>query len=166
MFGTGYSVPSAARGHCCLSLVPLGMTSFMSGLIPASLSRLVLLAVIAEASVMASEWCELAVYPAVLDFGNVAVASASKLTLKATSVGGSGCSVGPLSITGSSDFVVTPSAPKRPVSLPSGESMTISISFTPKRLGTAEGVLNIATDDPNQPVTVIGLAGSGVRAAM
>src|SRR2546422_1052987 len=102
---------------------------------------------------------QLSVAPPSVSFGNVLVGSTGVQTLSLKS---SGSPRYPLSYPTrpASDFSI--SGPTFPLTLPPGQSSTLSVQFTPTTTGSASGGISLVSDAPNSPST-IALSGTGVQ---
>lgn len=96
-----------------------------------------------------------------LNFGNVTVGTTATLSLVATNSG-------PVSVTVSSVSISTQFfklvAPSIPVTVPSGQSTTVTVTFTPNAVGTFNATATI-TSDASNATTNVALTGAGVAAA-
>ena len=102
----------------------------------------------------------LAVSPATLSFGNVAVGSSSSLsgTLNAT---GAAVTISSSTMT-NTEFAL--SGISLPVTIPAGSSASFTVTFTPQTSGAASGKLSFTSNATNSP-TVQSLTGTGTASA-
>jgi hypothetical protein len=105
---------------------------------------------------------DIAVAPPNLSFGAVPPGSSAALFVTVSNVGD-----GDLNVTGvapgvssSPAFSVT-SAPGLPGTLAPGDMVQVEVTFWPSGTSLETGTLEIASDDPDEAVTVVGLSGSG-----
>ena len=101
----------------------------------------------------------LAVLPATLSFGDVAVGASSSLQLTLTNHGNAPLSGLALAIDG--DYIV--SSPCSTTTLAVAASCTVQITFTPSAGGVRNASLRIASSDPASPA-IVPLSGTGVVA--
>ncbi len=101
----------------------------------------------------------LAVTPTSLSFGNVTVGSSSALSGSLTA-SGTAVTVSSASLN-NSEFVL--SGISLPVTIPSGQSATFTVTFTPQASGATSASLSFASNASNSP-TVQSLTGTGVAA--
>jgi Abnormal spindle-like microcephaly-assoc'd, ASPM-SPD-2-Hydin len=103
---------------------------------------------------------QLTVAPTAMNFGNVMVGSDSQLNGTLTASGNS--------VTVSSDNVIgsafSISGLSLPVTIPAGQHVQFTMTFTPKGNGTASGSVTFGSDASNSP-TVESLTGTGVPPA-
>jgi hypothetical protein len=105
------------------------------------------------------------VAPLALDFGAVAVGNTATLTTTIENLGGKDLTVSALTLTGSADFALNPSSPSLPFSVAGGASVDVLVDYTPSGEGDDSGALEIASDDADEPVVSVSLAGSGIPPA-
>ncbi|HJQ68020.1 MAG TPA: choice-of-anchor D domain-containing protein [Blastocatellia bacterium] len=102
------------------------------------------------------------VSPTTVDFGTVNVTLSATRTVTITNAGGV-----PLTITAISDptgpFSIV-NRPQLPVTIPAGESIQITVRFTPVSTGAAQGSFTISSNDPARPVVTVNLQGQGAAA--
>ena len=104
------------------------------------------------------------VTPAAVDFGFVELGAPAPETVTISNVGDAGLTVDGISLQsgGSGDFMIT-SAPATPVNIgASGGFDTVQVTFTPSGPGDASDVLEISSDDPDEPLVQVALSGRGV----
>ncbi|QUJ77208.1 choice-of-anchor D domain-containing protein [Sulfitobacter albidus] len=97
-------------------------------------------------------------------FGAVDVsAGTSSQTFTIRNAGGADLTLGTLSVSGddAGDFVITPPGTS---TIPAGTSLTFSVVFDASAAGLREAVVNIPSDDPDEPAFSFAVNGSG-RAA-
>jgi hypothetical protein len=145
------AVPDGYNGNISLTaLAPSGSVFTSSnGLTPASLGA-----------------AALRVNPDSLDFGGVAVGSASAVqTLTASDIGSSSLSISSVSITGSNagDFQVSQDNCSGQT-LANGQNATLGVVFTPSAAGVRQAALHFFSSDPYDPDYQVNLAGTGLAA--
>jgi len=103
------------------------------------------------------------VSPLVYDFGDVELETASSILITILNFGNGDLSVQNLTFTteSSTDFTVTLSPELPSVIAPEG-SIYVEVTFAPSTKDNLYAVLEITSDDPDEPVTTINLAGVGV----
>ncbi|MGH2570529.1 MAG: choice-of-anchor D domain-containing protein, partial [bacterium] len=106
---------------------------------------------------------DIVIGPASQDFGDVVLGS---FALRSFTVGNSGSSA--LAVTGaaiagadSADFSITRGA--APFALAPGESLAVEVRYEPSVLGPRIAALQLESDDPDEPVVDLPLAGTGVE---
>ncbi|HEU4382595.1 MAG TPA: choice-of-anchor D domain-containing protein [Anaeromyxobacteraceae bacterium] len=102
----------------------------------------------------------IALSPPSLSFGTVVLGSSASLS---TQIQNTGTAV--LNVTGialcagtSGEFAWTPSAP---LSVPPGQSATLTVTYTPTAAAADSGCLAIASNDPASPTVNLGVSGTG-----
>jgi len=100
---------------------------------------------------------QLSVSPATLNFGNVTVGSSTTLQAKLTA---SNAAV-TISSDGSTSSEFTLLGLNLPATIPAGQSLSVTIQFTPNASGTATGKAGFTSNATNSP-TVEQLTGTGV----
>jgi len=100
---------------------------------------------------------ELGVTPATLNFGNVTVASSA--TLQATLTASNAAVTISSDRTASSEFAIV--GLNLPVTIPAGQSLPVTIQFTPNASGTASSKVGFISNAANSP-TVEPVTGTGV----
>ena len=103
---------------------------------------------------------QLGINPASLNFGNVDVGSSA--TLQATITASNGSVTISSDGSTSSEFAIT--GLSLPVTLESGQSLPVTIQFTPNALGGASGQVGFNSNAENSP-TVEQVAGTGVQSS-
>jgi hypothetical protein len=101
------------------------------------------------------------VSPLTLDFGTVSVGSTASRTTTIQNVGGQDLTVTALSLGGSADFALGAGAPSVPFTVAGGGSVNVPVDYAPSGEGPDSGTLEIASDDPDEPLTLVALTGSG-----
>lgn len=100
---------------------------------------------------------QLAVLPASLNFGSVAVGSSASLQVTLTASG----SAVTISSDGSSSSEFAIVSLSLPVTLQVGQSLPVTVQFTPNASGTASGTVGFTSNAINSP-TVVQVSGTGV----
>src|SRR5438309_4099042 len=100
---------------------------------------------------------QLVVSPSALSFGNISVGSSSTQTVTLINSGAASVTVSQASVSGAgfSNNGLTP-----PLTLPPGQSSTITVRFAPQAAGSATGSLTVVSNDPHSP-SMIALNGTG-----
>ncbi len=95
-----------------------------------------------------------------MDFGNLQTGDSSTKSLVLTNSGTSTVTVSKATTTGTGfkSFGLNP-----PLTLTAGQSLTFSMTFTPKAVGYVTGTLSVVSDAPN-PTLTIPLSGTGTSA--
>jgi hypothetical protein len=102
----------------------------------------------------------LVIQPVSLDFGNVTVGQVQDLTFTITNSGGSDLTVNGVALgAGTSADFTLPSPPATPVTLGSGDMLTVTVRYAPAGAGAGAGTVEIDTSAGGGQVT---LSGSGV----
>jgi len=106
---------------------------------------------------------EIAVTPALLDFGTVSIGSATEMTFDIENHGGTDLNVHSLSVTGLDKSAYSlVAAPQMPSTIPQGRKQTITVSFTALGALTYNNAqVTIGNNDPNQAVISVALTGQG-----
>ncbi len=98
------------------------------------------------------------VVPTLLQFGMVQPGNTATLTSTVSNVGTSDLTLGTLAMGGSTEFSLT-ADPSGTVLAP-GDSTSLEVTYTPDNQGMATGVVDIPSDDPDEPVVHVLLSGS------
>jgi Cep192 domain 4/Abnormal spindle-like microcephaly-assoc'd, ASPM-SPD-2-Hydin len=129
---------------------------------------------LALAGILGTTGCGLAPHPGASDssaaqlsasstsvsFGNVAVGSPASQTVTLKNMGDGNVTISGVAVMGKG-FAMTSGAPG---TLSGGQSITVSVSFTPKATGSAQGTLSVLSDASNATMD-IALTGTGVTAS-
>lgn len=103
------------------------------------------------------------VAPLALNFGSLTVGSTSpSQNVTVTNSGTGNLSLSNLTMSHSA-FKVSPAAPPNIVLAPGG-SQTLAVTFTPAAVGTINGSLTIASNDPDSPAVTVNLSAQGAAA--
>jgi hypothetical protein len=105
---------------------------------------------------------QLSVNPVSLNFGSVALNTATTQSLTLTSTSTSSVTVNSASITGSGFTTVGGSFP---VTLNQGQSLTLQVQFKPTVAGSATGQLTINSNSSSGSTTAVALSGTGASVA-
>jgi hypothetical protein len=105
---------------------------------------------------------EIDVAPLVLDFGAVAVGNSATLTTTIENLGGQDLTITALTLTGSADFALNSGMPLPPFLVAGGATVEVLVDYTPSETGVDSGALEIASDDSDEPIVSVSLAGSGI----
>lgn len=95
-----------------------------------------------------------------VSFGNVTVGSPASQQVTLTNMGPGSITISGIAVMGAG-FTMTSGAPG---TLPAGQSTTVSMSFTPRAAGGAQGTLSVLSNAANASMD-IALAGTGVTAS-
>jgi uncharacterized membrane protein len=95
--------------------------------------------------------------PLSLDFGQVDLGSASSDSIAVSNVGGADLQVGSISLSGSADFNWTSAS--LPGVIPPGVTALIYVTYGPTDDGADSGTLSIASDDADEPIVDVPVAG-------
>ncbi len=96
-----------------------------------------------------------------LDFGDVALNSSEELTLEVSNVGDEVLEITQFEMLfGSTTYKVVEPA-SLPVSVESGQSITVTVEFTPDALGSVDEVLGIHSNSNSENLLLIDLTGAG-----
>ncbi|HLL06373.1 MAG TPA: choice-of-anchor D domain-containing protein [Myxococcaceae bacterium] len=104
----------------------------------------------------------LALTPAAVAFGNVRAGRTASRDVTLTNSGSVALTVSNLSFSGDDAALFTRGSVALPLSLAPGASQTVSVTFSPTRLGNATAALTVMSDDPAQANIVVPMTGRGV----
>ncbi len=112
---------------------------------------------------------DISISPTSKDFGDVLPGDTNSATYALSNGGTADLNVSDISIDDTTNFTLDLSAGSTPCGTPApviaaGDSCTFDITFSPTHLGTIDGALSIASDDPDQSSLSSSLTGSGVAA--
>jgi len=108
---------------------------------------------------------DIEVSPAAHDFGNVQWGQTSTAMFAISNAGSGELTVSAISLFNALGVFSITSAPALPKTLSAGQSITVEVAFSPKAIQTyTGGLLNIASDDADEPSLDISLSGTGVFA--
>src|SRR5712691_5422164 len=102
---------------------------------------------------------QLSVTPPSVSFGNVLVGSTGVQNLTLTNSGGANLTIAQGTVTGAGFSI---SGLTFPLTLPPGQSSTLSVQFAPTATGSVSGSVSLVSNAPNSPST-IALSGTGVQ---
>ncbi len=102
--------------------------------------------------------CDLVAVPMGLGFGAVAAGQSRHLMLVLENAGGEVCHVSSLSLTSSAEFALD-MPPSTPLLIPPGGAINLSVSYTPADAGMDMGLLDVTSDDPDEPLLSAALSG-------
>ncbi len=105
---------------------------------------------------------DIQISPLAVDFGGVEVGMTSTRTLAVQNVGRADLTVTGLTLAGSPDFAINPSAPTVPFTVLPGGSVDVPVDYAPAELGGDSGTLEVASDDPDEPTVTASLSGTGI----
>ncbi|HWL86668.1 MAG TPA: choice-of-anchor D domain-containing protein [Polyangiaceae bacterium] len=106
----------------------------------------------------------IAIQPASLDFGAQLVGrNSAPRTVEITNTGTAPLDITALTLGGAQAATFAQvGAPSLPLVVAPNAKVSLTLTFAPSAIGDAAGELAVASDDPNTPRAVVGLAGSGV----
>lgn len=103
---------------------------------------------------------DISVSPETLDFGVVGILETAELIVTVSNTGTEELVIDGISVVGDpSFFVADPIA-----SVPAGQAKDLIVSFSPTTVGTTTAVLEIASQDPDEPLVSVFLVGDGAVA--
>jgi VCBS repeat-containing protein len=106
---------------------------------------------------------DIAVSPLALSFEPVTVGETATQAIAISNEGGVDLEVTGFGVVGSTDFDLSPLAPTPPFIIGAGDpAVIVSVDYTPGEEGDDSGTLEIASDDPDEPVVFVVLQGTGV----
>jgi hypothetical protein len=105
--------------------------------------------------------CNIDVSPLALDFGSVELNTTTMLSTTVRNKGTADCTVETFTLTESSDFALNPTAPVTPFTIVPGGSVDVPVDYTPTAGGDDAGTIGVGSNDPDQPVVSVSLAGTG-----
>ncbi len=111
--------------------------------------------------VIPQDVCSLEVDTLSINFGSIETGQTAEVSVSINNNGVVDCTIENFNFTGSSDFALGLSSPVTPLALQAGESLDVPIVYTPGEVGNDNGEFDIESTDPNQPVIMVGLKGSG-----
>jgi Abnormal spindle-like microcephaly-assoc'd, ASPM-SPD-2-Hydin len=97
--------------------------------------------------------------PTSIDFGSVRVTQSDTKTITIKNAGSSDLIISSISDPGGAFAIVD--KPALPLTIPSAQSITLSVRFSPLFTGSTNSSFNIQSNDPNAPVTAVNLTGVG-----
>lgn len=100
--------------------------------------------------------------PTSLDFGSVRVTQSGTKTVTVTNGGGSDLIIS--AINGPSGAFSIVDKPALPVTIPTTQSITLTVKFAPVATGPTSGSFSIQSNDPGQPLVSVNLTGVGASA--
>jgi len=104
----------------------------------------------------------LALTPAAVAFGNVRAGRTASQEVTLTNSGSVALTVSNLSFSGDDAALFTRGSVALPLSLAPGASQTVSVTFSPTRVGNATAALTVMSDDPTKANIVVPMTGRGV----
>ena len=109
----------------------------------------------------ASSQAQLSASPAAVNFGNISTRLKGTSNLVLTNSGAADLTISLVTLTGA-EFAI--SGVTTPKTLASGQSLPVTVTFSPTAAGSGTGSLSITSNDPNNPTIIIPLSGSGTTA--
>ena len=106
--------------------------------------------------------CDITVSPLLLDFGPVAVGMVMTQTTVVGNSGSAECTVNWQPSPGSSpDFLLSPAGTMPPAAIAPGDTLMVSVDYAPSDIGDDSGALDFSSNDPDEPMVSVSLAGAG-----
>lgn len=102
--------------------------------------------------------CDLDALPQAINYGGVASGRSLIRTVLVSNVGAAECEVTDARINGSSSFTVS-GGPARPFVIPVGGAEEVEVQYAPSGAGSHQARLELASNDPNDPVVSVQLDG-------
>jgi hypothetical protein len=114
-------------------------------------------------SLQLSHIADIDVSPFSYDFGDVEIGASSTTVLTITNVGGYSLLVNDVAFSGGGnpDFSIS-YIPYLPAIVSTGGTIDIEITYTPSTSGASSAVLEISSDDTDEPVIMVSFSGTGV----
>jgi hypothetical protein len=106
------------------------------------------------------QWGDIDLSSATLAFGPVPVHDNALLSLWISNVGAGDLQLHVITITG--DFTIQPAVPPARF-ITAGDSLEITVTFSPSETGLRQGTLTISSDDPDEPQRMVQLNGTGTQ---
>ncbi len=106
---------------------------------------------------------QISVTPASLDFGSVSVQSKGTATFAVANSGASDLTVSMITVSGA-EFAISGIATPKTIS--SGQSVPVTVTFTPTAAGSEPGSITLTSNDPNNPTATVALTGTGSTAPL
>ncbi len=103
------------------------------------------------------------VTPLALNFGSVAVGTSFTLITTISNTGEGDCIVTSLTLSGT-DFFLNQLTPTPPFNVPPATWIEVWMDYTPGEVGDDSGELQIASNDPDEPIVTVSLSGTGIEA--
>lgn len=102
--------------------------------------------------------CDLDALPLAINFGGIASGRSLTRTVLVSNVGAADCEVTDARINGNSSFTVS-GGPARPFTIAVGGAEEIEVQYAPSGSGAHQAQLELASNDPNEPVVSVQLDG-------
>jgi hypothetical protein len=96
--------------------------------------------------------------PSALDFGSVTIGSKGTSTFSIGNSGSSDLTVSVITLSGAEFGISGVATPK---TISAGQSVPVSVTFTPTTAGTVPGSITVTSNDPTNPTTTVSLTGTG-----
>jgi hypothetical protein len=109
--------------------------------------------------------CQLTASTNALNFGGVPVQSEATISVFVMNTSVVNCTITNISLSGSSDFILSPYVPTSRFTLGPGESVEIPISYLPSKTGAGSATLTMTGVGLAAPVSVA-LSGTGLRCSL
>lgn len=104
---------------------------------------------------------DISLAPTSLDFGVVFVGDTATMSATISNVGDAALSIDNIDLAPGTSPEFSFTAPVTPFTIPAGGSQTVSVAYAPVDNGVDTGGLEIFSDDPDEPVVTLDLAGTG-----
>lgn len=109
---------------------------------------------------------EIEASPNPLQFGSVTIGSPSTQAITVTNAGAADLAVSGAQLGAGTSSWFTLDASALPVTLAPGSSAQLPVTFAPESSAAVTGTVEIASDDPDEPVVAIALGGAGTAEAV
>jgi hypothetical protein len=106
---------------------------------------------------------QIGVTPASLNLGSATVGTTVKGTVTVSNVGGSNLTISSISVSGN-PFTV--SGLTTPSTIAPGANYSFNVAYSPTAPVTSSGSVTIASDDPQTPISVVSVSGTGTSTAV
>lgn len=106
---------------------------------------------------------QLVVSPAAVDFGTVTVGTKATSVLTLSNNGSADLTISLLTLTGS-EFGISGIATPKTIS--AGQSVPVTLSYSPTAASVSAGSLTITSNDPTTPTAVVSLSGTGTNTSL
>ncbi len=100
--------------------------------------------------------------PPSLNFGTVTVGNTATLTSDIQNLGNADLTVDNIAPSAGTSAEFSFTAQATPFVIPPGGSQAVSVTYAPTDVGADTGSLEVSSDDPDEPVVALALAGNGV----
>ena len=119
-----------------------------------------------EVQQLLPEPADIEVSPLAHDFGDVELGTSRTTIVTISNVGVGNLTVTDINLSGDvNDFAIT-SGPNLPAIVEPNQTVDVQVTFTPTALGLLSADLGITSNDPCEPLVVVGLDGAGIEAPL